>query len=444
MSSGDINLTVLAALVIAFVVSHAGLVIVARRFNVLLVLATAYLMLSPASGAAELPLNVVAKMARVYVTLLMVFLALTVVRIQSIRPLSVLFLAYIGFFTASAMWSDYPLEASMYKGMYAFVVVAGLFTAYSIRSFDELREAVLMFALAGLLFVVFIMVQVLTNPAAISRIGRLAAWGMIGNRIGQTAAPLLTICAYLALHEPRRLWKVMGYVTGMMLGLIIIYTGSRGAALEALVGCFVVGIPLMRRPLHFAVVVVLFAASAYVAYRHGGADEQATDRFLMTNLESRENPWTEGMRLFEQSPIVGNGWVTHVGEVDKGESTKNFHSMFMQVLVEAGLVGLTLFITLWICILVSAFLILRRLRRMKCPSPLIYLVVALLLAILVHGFFEAGSLIQSLVDSMLLPFCIGLLGLMPALERARLRSMSGAAVPSRRAIMPGGRMPAVL
>ncbi len=443
MSNGDINLAVLAALLIAFVVSHAGLTILARRFNVLLVLATAYLMLSPASGASELPFNVVAKMARVYVTILMIILSLTAVRIQSIRPLSVLFLAYIAFFTASAMWSDYPAEAGMYKGMYALVVIAGLFTAYSIRSFDELTEAVKMFALAGILFVIFIMVQVLTNPAAISRIGRLAAWGMIGNRIGQTAAPLLTICAYLALHQPGRLWKALGYATGSMLGLIIIYTGSRGAALEALVGCFIVGIPLLRRPAHFAVVVVLFAASAYVAYFHGGADEQAKDRFLMPNLESRENPWTEGMRLFEQSPIVGNGWVTHVGEVDKSESTKNFHSMFMQVLVEAGLVGLTLFIALWICILVSAFLTLRRLRRMKCPSPLIYLVVALLLAILVHGFFEAGSLIQSLVDSMLLPLCIGLLGRMPALERVRVRAMSGAAVLSRRAMMPGGRMPAV-
>jgi len=443
MSGGDINLVVLAALLIAFVVSHAGLVILARRFHVLLVLATAYLMLSPASGAAELPMNVVAKMARVYVTILMIFLSLTVVRIQSIRPLSVLFLAYIAFFTASAMWSDYPGEASLYKGMYALVVIAGLFTAYSIRSFDQLRQGVLMFALAGVLFVLFIMAQVLTNPAAISRIGRLAAWGMIGNRIGQTAAPLLTICAYLALHEPGRLWKALGYGTGVMLGLIIIYTGSRGAALEALVGCFVVGIPLLRRPAHAALVVVVFLASAYVAYVYGGADEGATDRFLMTNLNSRENPWTEGMRLFELSPIVGNGWVTHVGEVDKGESTKNFHSMFMQVLVEAGLVGLTLFITLWICILASAFLTLRRLRRMKCPSPLIYLVVALLLAILVHGFFEAGSLIQSLVDSMLLPFCIGLLGLMPGLERARVRAMSGAAVLRAPAIMSGGQMPAL-
>jgi len=178
-----------------------------------------------------------------------------------------------------------------------------------------------------------------------------------------------------------------------------------------------------------------------VAYRHGGADEQATDRFFYTSLQSRENPWTDGITLFEQSPILGSGWVTHVGEVDKGESTKNFHSIFMQVLVEAGLVGLTLFVTLWIVIVVAAFRVQLRLRRMKCPSPAIYLVNALLFAILVHGFFEAGSLIQSLVDSLLLPFCIGLLGMLPTLERARIRSMSGATAPSRRAMMPSGRMP---
>lgn len=441
MLSGNISLAVLALLATMFVLAHLGLYVLSRWFNVLILLAAAYLMLSPASGAAELPMNVAAKMARVYVTVLMILLALTAVRIHAMRPLSALFLAYIAFFTASALWSDYPLDAFKYKGMYALVVIAGLFTAYSIRSFDELRQCVRMFALAGLLFVVFIMVQVLTNPAAISRIGRLAAWGMNGNRIGQTAAPLLTICAYLALHDPRKVWKALGYITGIFLGLIIIYTGSRGAALEALVGCFFVGIPLMRRPVHFVTVLVLFSATAAVAYRHGGADEQATDRFLMTSLHSRENPWTDGMVLFEQSPIVGHGWVTHVGEVDKGESTKNFHSIFMQVLVEAGLVGLTLFVTLWIVIVVAAFRVLLRLRRMKCPSPAIYLVNALLFAILVHGFFEAGSLIQSLVDSLLLPFCIGLLGLLPALERARARSMSGAAVPSRQAMMPSGRMP---
>ncbi len=429
MLSGDVSLALLALLVITFVLSHVGLVVLARRFNVLLLLATAYLMLSPASGASELPgpLYQWAKLGRIYVTLLMLLLAFTVVRVSSIRPLSSLFLAFIAFFTASALWSDMPMDALKYKGLYALMVLAGLLIGNSVRSLDELHDGVRMFALAGLVFVAFIMFQVVTNPAAISRVGRLAAWGMNGNRIGQTAAPLLTICGYLALYDPKRLWKLLGYGTGVMLGIIIIYTGSRGAAVEALVGSFLVGIPLLRRPAVFVLVLVFFSGTAFLAFRYSGAEERATDRFFDPSLETREDPWTEGMRYFHQAPVGGNGWVTHEGEVGKPESTTNFHSMFMQVLVEAGLVGLTLFILVWAIIVVGAVRTLRRVRRMR-SSTAIYLIAGLLFAILTHGFFEAGTLIGSLVDSLLLPFCIAMLGRLPALERARLRAISGGAV----------------
>lgn len=445
MMSGDVSLALLALLVMTFVLAHVGLVLLARRFNVLLLLATAYLMLSPASAAGELPGPVYesAKLARVYVTLLILLLAFTVVRIHSIRPLSSLFLAFIAFFTASALWSDLPMDALKYKGLYALVVLAGLLTANSIRRLDELHDGVRMFALAALLFVVFIMFQVVTNPAAISRVGRLAAWGMNGNRIGQTAAPLLTICGYLALHDPKRRWKVLGYGSVVMLGVIIIYTGSRGAAVEALVGCFLIGIPLLRRPAVFAVVLMFFSVTAFLAYRYSGAEEGATERFFDSSLESREDPWTEGMGYFHQAPISGNGWVTHEGEVGKGESTTNFHSMFMQVLVETGLVGLTLFILVWLIIVVGALRTLRRVRRME-SSTAIYLIAGLLFAILAHGFFEAGTLIGSLVDSLLLPFCIGMFGRLPALERARIRAMSGDAVGTGEPAMMPARQTSVV
>ena len=417
----DIDMGTLALIGIVAVLFHVALLISSRWLNVLLVVAAGFLFLSPISGATEFPLVVPAKYGRIYCTLLILILGVFVAKIYRLRPVGLLFMTFVAFYTFAAVWSGEPVEGVKYKSLYFLVVLGGFFIAYSIRNLRELESGMRLFGIACAIFAAFILLQIARNPGAISNVGRLAAWGMNGNRIGQTAAPMITVCAYLALYDSAKAWKVFGYVTGVFLGLIIVYTGSRGAAGEGLIGCFVVGIPLMRRPALFGTVLTLFVITVLLVFRFSGADEGASERFFDFSMDTRADPWSLAAYYIQDAYIFGNGWVYQTA-TSGTPSTENLHSMYIQVFVETGVVGITILGVALLAILYKAWISFREVRENVLESHSIYLALALLVSILAHGFFEAGTVTGSLVNSVLLPFSIGLLDRIPELQRAALAS----------------------
>ncbi|MGI9014178.1 MAG: O-antigen ligase family protein [Phycisphaerales bacterium] len=419
MSGTDFNLTALIILGTVFFLAHVGLLISSRWLNLLMLVAAGYLLLSPMSAATSFPLVVPAKYGRIYCTVLVILLGFLVARVYRIRPVGIMFLAFVGLYALAGLWSDSPLDAIKYKGLYFAVVISGFFVAYALRSLSDFTNGMRLFGLACAGFAALIVLDMARNPSAISHVGRLAAWGMNGNRIGQTAAPMLTICAYLALYDPAKMWKVFGYCVGAVLGIIIIYTGSRGAAAEGMLGCFIVGIPLMKRPGLFAVVLIMFSITVYLAYTYSGASDEASSRFLDVSLDTRADPWSEAEYYMQGSPVFGVGWVSQIGS-SGGETTQNMHSMYMQVAVEAGLVGLAVLFLAMLAIFVKGWNELRNMRAVGTHVHTMYFAVAMLVSIFAHGALEAGTITGSLVNSMLLPFAIGLLDRLPELQEQEL------------------------
>jgi O-antigen ligase len=53
--------------------------------------------------------------------------------------------------------------------------------------------------------------------------------------------------------------------------------------------------------------------------------------------------WTDAMDLFKQNPLLGTGFLTYA-ELNRIGSYKDTHNFYLKMLVETGLIGLTLFI----------------------------------------------------------------------------------------------------
>lgn len=416
MFGADLDLTTVAVIAGLFVLAHIVLLITSSKLNALMVLAAGFFVLSPLSAATESALVLPAKYGRVYVTVLMFVLGIFVMRAWRLRPTGLLYLLFAGYLAMAGMWSEAPQDALLYKGLYVAVVVAGLFLAYSVRDLSELRAGLRLFGLAGGVFALLILLELVRNPTAISHIGRLEAWGMNGNRLGQTAAPLLIVCAFLAFHDPAKWWKIFGYVVLSILSIVIFYTGSRGAAGEAALGCFIVGIPLIRRPvLAFTVgaSAVLLGLAVYKMIGIGSTD--ASQRFLDTSLSTREDVWRYAMDQFRMSPIFGIGWASQTSQGATDATMENMHSMYMQVLVETGLIGLTLMLSILAMIFWRVMRATAYIRAVGRAVPYWCLTLAIMAAVFAHGFFEAGSLAASMVNSLLLPFALGLVDRLPEL-----------------------------
>ena len=417
----DLSLNEWIIVIVSALVTHVALLVSSRWVNAVFLIAAAYFILAPLSVAQDFAFVALAKYGRVYVTLLLLLVGFFVLRVHRLRGTAIVFLLYVGVYVFSGLWSDLPVDALKYKGLYGLAVLSGFVLAYSVRSFRDLELGLRVLLVAGAIFGAFIMLEFMRNPTAIFHRERLSFWGMSANRIGQTLAPMLMVCAYLALYASVKPWKIAGYVVGTVLGVLIMYTGSRGAAGEALLGCFVISIPLIRRPALLVVVAVIVGTT--VLFTLSRAQTEAPERLLSVNLESREDVWAYAMDEFRDAPLFGHGWVYYIGS--QGPSSRNMHSIYFQTLVEAGLFG---FVIMGIAVVYAGFSGLRMFRIVRwcgIETQTAYLALGVALAILAHGVIEAGTVRGSTLNGVMLPFALGLFDRIPEL----LRQLGGGEYP---------------
>jgi O-antigen ligase len=246
------------------------------------------------------------------------------------------------------------------------------------------------------------------------------------NRIAQTAVPLLILCAYVALHDPNKTAKMFAYGCVAALGIIIIYTGSRGSAGGALIGCFFCFLPVVRSPLRLfgsclAILVVVLA----IAW--GIESAQATERLVEFSFDNRADIWGYGWQLFRDSPVIGQGWIStkSIGTVS---STDNLHSIYVNLLAETGAVGITIFILMMLFLFgrcVSVY-------RLVSLDRIAFLAMGGMAAVFAHGFVESGALMGSTINSFLMGFSVGLLDRVPIFfhQNAYYQGVATAGLPS--------------
>jgi O-antigen ligase len=183
---------------------------------------------------------------------------------------------------------------------------------------------------------------------------RFAAGGGDANDLAMRMALAVPMAWYLATTSRTwwLRWAGRGY---LVLGLLAIgLTGSRGGMLATLVALTIVPLTMTRLTparLATAICVLGLAGGLAVAF----VPDKIVQRLSTTSTEvedanfgGRFKLWVAGVHAFAQKPVFGYGTAGFKGAItpELGGSAQVAHNSFLSVLVEEGLVGLALYLTM--------------------------------------------------------------------------------------------------
>jgi O-antigen ligase len=187
---------------------------------------------------------------------------------------------------------------------------------------------------------------------------RFSAGATDPNDLAMTLALALPMAWYLGMSHRQTLlrWLCRAYLPVGFLAIGL--TGSRGGLLTTIVALLIVPLTMDRLTpgrLVTAVVVLAGAAGLAVAY----VPDKIVERLSTTRAEvqdasfgNRFTLWVAGVHAFERRPMMGYGTGEFVQAVrpELGSRSNVAHNTYLSVLVEQGIVGLTLFLTMLVAV----------------------------------------------------------------------------------------------
>lgn len=185
---------------------------------------------------------------------------------------------------------------------------------------------------------------------------RFSATGFDPNDLGVILALALPMAWYIAstTTSTMKRWLNRLYLVAGTVGILL--TGSRGALLAMVVALAVVPATLtqVRRGVRVAAVVLAIAAAAVAV---NFVPEKAFERLGTTgseisggDLNSRLRIWKGGLSVVPNAPFRGQGpggWYPAVG-LQIGNVAP--HNTWLMILVEEGLIGLVLYVSMFVVI----------------------------------------------------------------------------------------------
>jgi len=397
--------------------AHLALFLAPRKLHPLFLVAGMFFVIAPTSLAGELALCRVAKYARVYCTVLIVLWGYFGFRVAKLGPASKALLGFALVYILAACWSDAALRGLLYKSFFGFAALAGLVLAHVVRHRRELVHGLRFISLVAALTGVVAFVYFIRNPGASTVQGRMAVFGMSANLVGVTAAPLLVFCAHLALYDREKKWRVVGYAVCGLMVVIIIHSGSRAALALAGFGGFAVALPMIRQPIKLA--AVLLFAFVFLEVALSRIESPAADRITSFDTENRQSGWRRCWREFGKSPLVGRGWAY----VPWRHTTANYHNMYLQTLVEVGMLGgaaLGLAVVVIVLCGLKTFFLMRSYPEF---ANLTGLPLALAYGVLLHGIAESCTLMGTTLTTFCLGLGVGLIDRLPLLLADDIRRL---------------------
>lgn len=134
---------------------------------------------------------------------------------------------------------------------------------------------------------------------------------------------------------------------------------------------------------------VLLLAGLYIAFVNLPVLSTTYQAQLNFSARERLSLFNWGIWLWSQQPIVGWGWGSTTGLAEQAPTTElfypHFHNSFVQLLVEAGVVGVAIIASFAHFVISRSLNAMSRLRQ----SAASMLVVATGIALIVSGFFDA-------------------------------------------------------
>ncbi|HUT09873.1 MAG TPA: O-antigen ligase family protein [Thermoguttaceae bacterium] len=404
-------------LVVCVVAGHVALALGARKIHAMFLMAGAFLLFSPVSGAMGIPaaISSPAKFARVYTTILMILLGISFYRVGRIGPAAKVLLVFTVYYVVSAMWGETPIAGLMYKGgVFGATVLAGVVLALSTPSIATFRRGLRFLAVLTAILGAVVVVYSIQNPQEVFRYGRLDVAGLLPIRVAMSMATGILIWSYLAVYDRSRLWRWAAWPICGVLSSVVVLTGSRGAAATVLAGFFIQAVPLMRRGRQFLVTTVMATILVGVAVYYIG--ESAGALRMTSTLDTRGQRWTRTWNLFLESPVIGRGWIG----TERTHSAWNAHSTYFQIALETGAVGV---FVMSACLLLVAYFAWRSykfMRRFPGVSGETILVASILGSLMVDALSDSAMVFGSMPNTLFLGFAVGMIDRLPGLVRTEM------------------------
>ena len=199
---------------------------------------------------------------------------------------------------------------------------------------------------------------ILTYHSSGGALRRFAAAGVDPNDLAMKMALALTMAWYLGnvLRNRLLLWICRGYLP---VGVVAIgLTGSRGGMLASIVALSIVPLSMTRlspKRMVMTLIMLFLAGGLAVVY----VPEKIVQRLATTSTEvedlslgGRFKLWRAGFRALPQHPILGFGTSSFIRTIspELGSAAQVAHNSFISVLVEQGIVGLSLFLLMFLAV----------------------------------------------------------------------------------------------
>ncbi len=269
--------------------------------------------------------------------------------------------AFVGWTGVSLLWSiapDRTLQRVLtFAQLLAFVWLIGLFVQGRRRQLSLLRAYVLGTAVPAIVTITrYLSADPLLDSDGFSTF-RYAAFGS-PNQIGYLLALSIPISCYLGAAESRR---ALSWLYRLHLGIAgwgLLLTGSRGAflvgiAMLAYIPIAFSQLPAKRRTaeivIRFIIVCSLPLVSPMTAPLRLGTS--ATAELILDDPDRRLTIWYAGLQAWRESPILGTGAGTFAIAVEPLLSKMHSaHNVFVGLLLEGGVIGLSLFLSMLIAV----------------------------------------------------------------------------------------------
>ncbi len=263
-------------------------------------------------------------------------------------------LAFYAFAILSVLWSDLLAASFLKSGALLITTFAAYRLARSL-SLDEIVGC----ALTGLtILCAASVVMALTVPEiGIVQTGmHEGQWsGLFESKqsLGAVGALVIFFAGYRLMA--RRRWLPFLVTVPVALACVV-GSGSRGAgatAVAAIVFLYVVqGSPRLGRLMAFGPVVMTLVACSLLGYLYATGSSSFVVLGEQVDLTQRTLIWHHALERFDASPLLGYGlngfWsvdtILHAFMREHGWVLDNYHSGYLAILTETGLVGMALYL----------------------------------------------------------------------------------------------------
>ena len=286
-----------------------------------------------------------------------IVLVVSTARMRGLQVFHIAAAAYLAIVAASLLWATDPEESAHYVRVYVqsgMVVWVLWELGASQRSLFHLATAYVAGAFVAALSIFHNLS--LATVALGAKEARFAADNWDANDIALVLSLAIPLAFYLATKRIHwtSTWLARGYLIAGPIAIVL--TSSRSGMVVMVIAFSALPLFLRRQAAGAKVMTgMVLACAACLAWNF--APQQSWDRLstLFTSLRAgdlngRESVWQNAMLGFGNNYLVGVG----AGEFRAGlGSSLNAHNTFLEVLVEQGLVGFSVFSLLLGCVLRS-------------------------------------------------------------------------------------------